>query len=143
MQLLVQRQIHRAVRLHRQRIDSRREPAKLRALRSGRHVGEQDCGLRFERLADDVVAFDVLLRRNPHTGARTRPAFKQPLEFEAKQRLGDGQKAHAELRGQPSSRDRLTEHELSPRDALAHDAVGFAARLAVSADALMPAGGIL
>ena len=51
----------------------------------------------FENFTNEVVAANVLRRRNPDARAGSRTALEQAFELEAQQRLRDGQKAHAEL----------------------------------------------
>ena len=71
--------------------------------------GEQPGGLRFQRLANDVPIAQILGRRNPNARAHPRTALHQSLLFQALDRLGDRQEAHAEFRAEFAAGERRAE----------------------------------
>ena len=97
-------------------------PARSRLRRV---VGKAPRGLGLENFAHQVVALDVLARRNPHARAGARTALEHAFELEPQQRLRHRQKAHAELGGEFSPRDGLADRHLAADDAAADEGVGF------------------
>ncbi len=133
VQLVVQREVRRAVLPRRQLVDARGHLDELRAFALRGDPREQSGGFGLEDFANEIMTANVLRRRNPDTRAGSRTAFEQALELEAQQRLRDRQKAHAELGRDLASRDRLPERDFAAKNPAPHDAVRLGREARVSA----------
>ena len=116
MQLVMQARVQRRIGCTAAGIDARRELEQLGALGRGRRA-RRTAWPPASSSASRTMKWPLTSSREGMRIARpgARPALEQSFEFEAQQRLGDRQKAHAELGGELPPRDRLARCTSSPR----------------------------